>query len=112
MSTFATDLGLEHRPRDLCERQDLFLKQLCAPKIGQSNRAVWVLDLGRERRYSGTYFVILSIFSRKSLINSCSKMPYLQVVKGNSNIKITGKTALFINEPVCFEGFNWFSESK
>lgn len=46
--------------------------------------------------------MILSIsqLSRKSLIISCSKMPYLQVVKGKSNIKITCKTALFINEPL------------
>ena len=30
----------------------------------------------------------------------------MQVVKGNSNVKIICRTALFINEPVGFEGFD------
>lgn len=56
-------------------------------------------------------FVILSAsqLSRKNLINSCSKR---QVVKGNGNIKIICKAALFINELICFEGFDSSSDSK
>lgn len=30
----------------------------------------------------------------------------VQAVKGNSNTKITYKTELLVNKPVCFEGFD------
>lgn len=40
-------------------------------------------------------------------MKSCSKDDISrQVVKGNSSVKIICKTALFINEPVGFEGFD------
>lgn len=59
--------------------------------------------------YSSTHFVILSIsqLSSKNLMNSCSKDDIsMRLVKGNSSVKIICKTALFINEPVGFEGFD------
>lgn len=59
------DIVIRHQPlqqtwalnteiRDLCERQDLFLKPLGAHKTWQSDRVVWVLSIGKERRYSST----------------------------------------------------------
>ena len=70
-----------------------------------------ILDIARKCRYFSTCLVTLSEskLSKRNLINSCSK---IQVVKGNGNIKIICKAALFINEPVCLEGFDSSRESN